>query len=158
MEDDAKRAPFQVLVLPYRRLRSEIEYAVFKRSDAGYWQGIAGGGNLGETPLEAAKRESFEEAGISETAQFYRLETTTSIPTHHFTARRYWPPGTYVIPGYSFCVDATDVRIELSEEHTEFEWVQYEAAKERFHWQSNEVALYELNARLLEGRLPELDE
>ena len=59
------RAPFQVLVFPYRYTpEEEIEYAVFFRISpryGGVWQAIAGGGEDDETPLEAAKREAFEE-------------------------------------------------------------------------------------------------
>ena len=56
------RAPFQVLVYPYRKTREDgLEYALLKRSDAGYWQGIAGGGEDNETLLEAARREAYEE-------------------------------------------------------------------------------------------------
>ncbi|MDX9955097.1 MAG: NUDIX domain-containing protein, partial [Anaerolineae bacterium] len=59
------RAPFQVLVYPYRRkLDGQIEIALLKRADAGYWQGIAGGGEDPESPLEAARRETYEESGI----------------------------------------------------------------------------------------------
>ena len=53
------RAPFQVLALPYRITSdSVILYALFKRepSTGSYWQGIAGGGENSESPLEAAKR------------------------------------------------------------------------------------------------------
>ena len=58
------RAPFQVLVLPFRKTAKGLyEFAVFRRSDAGYWQAIAGGGEMGETSREAAIRESQEEAG-----------------------------------------------------------------------------------------------
>ena len=39
------RAPFQVLVLPYRcNPAGDIDYAIFSRSDDSCWQGIAGGG------------------------------------------------------------------------------------------------------------------
>jgi hypothetical protein len=49
------RAPFQVLVYPYRKNSNEqIEYALMKRSNEGFWQGIAGGGEDNEKPLEAA--------------------------------------------------------------------------------------------------------
>ena len=59
------RAPFQVLVYPYRKIDdNEYEYALLKRSDAGWWQAIAGGGEDDETPIETAKREAYEEAGI----------------------------------------------------------------------------------------------
>lgn len=56
------RAPFQVLVFPYRTLESgETAYAVFRRRDDGMsWQAISGGGEDSETPLEAARREASE--------------------------------------------------------------------------------------------------
>ena len=58
------RAPFQVLVLPYRfRPSTGLEYAVFRRADLGFWQAISGGGEGAETPLEAAKREALEDVG-----------------------------------------------------------------------------------------------
>jgi ADP-ribose pyrophosphatase YjhB (NUDIX family) len=49
-----------------------VLYAVFKRTDGGCWQGIAGGGEKGETPLQAAQREALEEA---------REFAFTSLPT-----------------------------------------------------------------------------
>jgi dATP pyrophosphohydrolase len=68
------RAPFQVLVYPYLKAGAgRFEYALLKRSDAGYWQAIAGGGEDDETPLEAARREAYEEAGIPGTADFLQL-------------------------------------------------------------------------------------
>jgi len=39
------RAPFNVLVYLYRSVAGDqFEYALFQRADAGFWQGIAGGG------------------------------------------------------------------------------------------------------------------
>jgi dATP pyrophosphohydrolase len=50
------RAPFQILVFPYCKDDSgKIQYAIFSRADYFCWQGIAGGGEDKETPLEAAK-------------------------------------------------------------------------------------------------------
>ena len=56
------RAPYQVLVFPYYKGDKGIEYAIFNRSDADYdyWQGIAGGGEDGETIIESVQRESWE--------------------------------------------------------------------------------------------------
>ena len=55
------RAPFQVLVFPYKRTDSSIfQYAIFSRADYPCWQSIAGGGEDKETPLDAAKRENKE--------------------------------------------------------------------------------------------------
>ena len=43
------RAPYQVLIFPYYRTEKGIEYAIFHRSDADWWQAISGGGEDGET-------------------------------------------------------------------------------------------------------------
>ena len=52
------RAPFNVLVFPYRHVdHDQFEYALFKRSDAGFWQGVSGGGEDDETPLQTAREK-----------------------------------------------------------------------------------------------------
>ena len=50
------RAPFQVLVIPYKIINNEILYGIFLRSDMKVWQTISGGGEDDESPIEAAKR------------------------------------------------------------------------------------------------------
>lgn len=57
-----RRAPFQVLVLPFRRRGKRVEYAIFRRKQktGGYWQFIAGGAELGERATQAARREACE--------------------------------------------------------------------------------------------------
>ena len=48
------RSPFQVLVFPYRfPPGGGVEYAVFKRADLGFWQGISGGLRRGTLTREA---------------------------------------------------------------------------------------------------------
>ncbi len=148
------RAPFNVLVLPFRRGEGDrLEYAIFRRSDQSYWQVLAGGGEDDELPLAAAKREAFEEAHIPDSASFFPLKTRSSIPVYHFRDRSSWPRDQYVIPGYHFGVDASRLAITLSHEHTEFRWVGPNEARELLHWQSDVVALWELNARLRNGDL-----
>lgn len=82
-----KRAPFQVLVIPYIVNRDNIKYVIFKRSDDNNWQGIAGGGENDETPGQAARRESFEEAFINENSEFMMLQTVSSIPVNCFKVK-----------------------------------------------------------------------
>ena len=143
------RAPFQVLVLPYRLTPPDlIEYALFKRSDEAYWQGIAGGGADTETPLEAARREAWEEAGISMASAFLVLDTRTAIPVISFAERAHWGRDVWVIPEYCFGVAVTAPTFLLSSEHTEYQWMGYQAALARLHRDSNKTALWELNARL----------
>jgi dATP pyrophosphohydrolase len=151
----SRRALFQVLVLPYAFSASgELRFAIFRRVDheGGYWQGIAGGGRPGESPLEAARREAAEEAGIPSDAPFLPLDSITSVPVEHFAAAADWPADTYVIPEYSFGVEAKADAITISHEHAEHMWLSFEAASARVKFDSNRTALWELHQRLMRAR------
>ena len=141
------RAPFQVLVLPYQEAGDTFEFAVFRRSDSPCWQGIAGGGEDGETPGEAARREAFEEAEISMTCRFLPLQAACTVPVASFQDSD-WDPALYVIPQHSFGVDCTGRALTLSDEHDAVEWLPYAEASARFTYDSNRTALWELNRRL----------
>ncbi len=147
------RAPFQILVLPYRKTENALEFAVLRRSDYFCWQGIAGGGEDGETPLEAAKREAFEEAGITGACKFTPLQSLCTVPVTEFQDSGSWDPALYVIPQHSFGADCTNQALILSPEHDAMEWLSYAEAAARFTYDSNRTALWELNQRLL-GRGP----
>ena len=152
------RLPLQILVIPFRRTSAGgFEFAVFKRSDEGYWQAIAGGGEDNENPLKAARRESSEEAGIPPGSVFYRLDTFSTVPVYHFAAREHWPESLYVIPQYFFAVDITGHEIVISEEHTAYKWETYEKTREILRWETNKIALWELNERLLKNNLRPVD-
>jgi dATP pyrophosphohydrolase len=143
------RAPFQVLVLPYRVAgHGEFEFAVFSRSDYDCWQGIAGGGEAEETPLQTARREAQEEAGIPATCPFLRLDTVASVPVTCFPASAGWGNHRYVVPEYSFGVDATGIDISVSGEHREFRWLTFPQAERVLKYDSNRVALWELHQKI----------
>ena len=150
------RAPFQILVMPYKFSTSgEIKFAIFLRSDGDFWQGISGGGEDDETPLETAKRESMEEANIPQHFPFIQLDNTNSIPLSNFKDRYLWGENIYVVPEHSFGVDIGDHKIKLSSEHTEFRWATYNDALETLEFDSNKTALSELNERILRADLGE---
>ncbi len=111
------------------------------------WQFIAGGGEEGENPEDAAKREAFEEGGILSGAQWMALDSTASIPRTAFPGAP-WPEHVYVIPEHCFAVNVGDAELRLSAEHDQFGWYGYDAARERLTWDSNRVALWELRERL----------
>ena len=67
--------------------QGEFEFAVFSRSDYDCWQGIAGGGEDEETPLQAARREALEEAGIPTGSAFLLLDTVASVPVTFVLSR-----------------------------------------------------------------------
>lgn len=141
------RAPFNALVIPfYRAPDAETLYCVLQRADAGFWQWVAGGGEDAETPAEAAIRETREETGIE--GPLYALQSQARVPVTSFAARKNWPDDLYVIPEYHFAVEAGAPEARLSAEHTACEWLPYDTAFARLHWQSNQTALHELAERL----------
>jgi len=145
------RAPFQVLVLPYRKTPSGLEYAILQQSGSGYWESVSGGGEDAEKLFEAAKRETKEEIGIiAKEVNFMPLDSMRTQPKSDFadTYASSWSPDVYVIPEYCFAVDVGKRKIILSGEHTECQWVDYDSAQEKLHWDSNKNALWELNERL----------
>ncbi|MDE0299869.1 MAG: NUDIX pyrophosphatase [Candidatus Poribacteria bacterium] len=149
------RAPFQVLVLPYRIMTdNKILYAVFRResSTGGYWQGVAGGGENSESPLEAAKRETYEEAGIDPSNEYMKLDSYAMVPVANVCGFR-WGDDVLVIPEYCFGVRVGEEQLQLSYEHTKYKWLSYGHAMEILHWDSNKSALWELNFRVQRGML-----
>jgi dATP pyrophosphohydrolase len=122
------RAPFQVLVFPFRRQGDEFVYALFRREDAGYWQGVAGGGDAGESPLEAARRETLEEAGLGVDTEFGALDARASMPVVAVTGEFTWGPSVPVIPEYAFGAGTSSEKLQLSAEHTEYRWFSLDEA------------------------------
>jgi dATP pyrophosphohydrolase len=137
------------LVYPYLQLDEDrFEYALLRRADVGWWQGVTGGAEDDETPLQAARRETFEETGIPPDAAFLRLETVIPVPVTYFGVSHIWGDELYVIPMYCFGVRAAGCRLVLSHEHTEYRWLPYEAARRLAHFDGNKTALWELDRRL----------
>jgi dATP pyrophosphohydrolase len=148
------RTAFQVLVFPFRKNKNnQIEFSLLQRSDAGFWKGVAGGGEDDETPLVAAKRETFEETGILLSADFLQLDTIESVPVTAFKDSPLWGENVYVIPQFCFGVEGSDWEIELSQEHSSFGWFLYEQAQQLLKYDGDKTALWELNQRL-KGRGP----
>ena len=142
------RAPFQILAIPYRLKGGTPEFCVFHRSDFDQWQFISGGGEDDETPIEAARREIFEEGGVTPD-KIIKLTSMCHIPTDIFPDKylSYWPSDTFVVPEYSFAFECSG-DITLSHEHTECVWLSYEDARAKLMWDSNRTALYELKRKL----------
>lgn len=148
--EELERAPFQVLVLPFRIDGENVVYAILRREpgSGGYWQGIAGGGQWDESPLEAARREALEEAAIDPASDYIQLEARCTIPVTSIAGFQ-WGLEVLLVPEYSFGVELQrDHDISLSSEHTEFQWTSYERAHELLRWDSNKTALWELHTRL----------
>ena len=73
------------------------------------------------------------------------------FPGHHLRTE-HWPEDLFVVPEYSVAVDVGDRELVLSFEHDEVRWVPYDKARCLLTWDSNRVALWELNERLANHR------
>lgn len=142
------RAKYQVLIIPFRKEKDKIKFGIFKREDMNIYQAISGGGEDGETILESAKREFFEETGIKK-EKFIKLDSINSIPASCFPTSKVWGSNTYVVPEYAFGVELTkNDKIILSSEHKSFKFIDYDSATKKLKYDSNRTALYELNERI----------
>jgi len=146
------REPYQILSIPYRIVNGIPLFCVFRRSDSNYWQFIAGGGENGETPIQAAQRETIEEIGV-EPKNFKQLTCVAYVPAEVIaeSKRQHWDKNTYVIPEYSFAFEC-DSELTLSNEHTEYKWLTYNEARKLLKWDSNKVAMYEIDS-IIKGKL-----
>ncbi len=145
------REPYQILSIPYRIVEGTPLFCIFRRADSSYWQFIAGGVENGETPIEAAKRETIEEIGV-EPKNIKQLTCVAYVPAEVIaeSRRQHWDKNVYVIPEYSFAFEC-DSEPMLSNEHTEYKWLTYDEARKLLKWDSNKVAMYELKC-ILENR------
>ena len=102
---------------------------ILRRRDRDYWQFIAGGGENGETPIEAVIRETREEIGV-ELKNIKQLTCIAYVPAEVIaeSKRQHWDKNTHVIPEYSFAFEC-DSEPLLSNEHTEYKWLTYDEAQ-----------------------------
>ena len=142
------RIPKQVLIIPYRNIDDKIEYCVFKRKDMNAWQWIAGGAeDFDNNILESAKRELWEETGIKD-VQIQQLELICKIPVVNIVKDFIWGEDVFYSEEYAFSVNITNKQIKLSNEHTEYKWVDYSESKNLLKYDSNKSALWELDIKL----------
>jgi dihydroneopterin triphosphate diphosphatase len=125
-----------------------------QRADEGWWQWVSGGVEDGESPAEAALRESKEEIGLEGT--LFSLDTRASVPKIAFDVPPGWPDSLYLVEEHAFAIEVGTTSITLSPEHTAFDWLNYDSAFQRLRWQSNQTALWELNERIGGNNLTEL--
>ena len=145
------REPYQILSIPYRIVDGTPLFCIFLRRDSDYWQFIAGGGENGETPIEAVKRETIEEIGVGP-INIKQLTCIAYVPAEVIaeSRRQHWNKNVYVIPEYSFAFQC-DLEPVLSNEHNEYKWLTHDEARKLLKWDSNKVAMYEIKC-ILENR------
>lgn len=143
------RAPYQILTILYKKNEKKILYGIFYRNSHPIWQFVSGGGEDNETPVETAIREISEETSMIVTKEeIEQLDSKATIPVVNITGEYTWGAEVYVVPEYTFAVNAKNFDIKLSSEHKEYKWAEYDEAMEMLRYDSNKTALWELNERL----------
>jgi dATP pyrophosphohydrolase len=140
------RAPFQVLIFPYQMVDDEFRFLIALRSDHNVWQAISGGGEDDKSPLEAAKRELIEEAKLVGD-NWQLLDSMCMLPKVFYAGHENWTNHQYVVPEFAFSVQVTKEPL-ISSEHTEYRWCSFQEACELLKYDSNKIALWEVNERL----------
>lgn len=138
-----------MLIFPFIKGKDKYYYAIFERKDLGIWQGLAGGGEGDEAPLEAARREAYEEAAIDKNSHYIRLSSITTIPAVNICGLLWGD--VVMIPEFSFGVKVQSRELKISGEHIQYVWLSCDEAINKLRYDSNKSALWELNYRLENG-------
>ena len=141
------KTPISTLVLIHT---ADLQVLIMERADkAGFWQSVTGSLEQGETPLQTAIREVFEETGLD--ATLYNLQDWQASNVYEIYPhwRHRYAPGTIENTEHLFGLELpTKLPINLSpDEHVRYEWVDWrEATKRVFSW-TNVDALKRLGER-----------
>ena len=113
------------------------------RERGGWWQGVTGTAEPGESLKDAARREVAEETGVTSPARMIDLDFA-----FHFELSRYGGGRTVNAVKHSFGVQVDDEQVKLSDEHDSSVWVGFEDALRLLTWEDNKEALRRLRAIL----------
>jgi 8-oxo-dGTP pyrophosphatase MutT (NUDIX family) len=154
MDKQAYRRPDKIIVYLYRHVNAGgVEYLLLQRAPTGrsgpIWQTVVGSARWNEKLIEAARREVFEETGLT------RLQGIMAIG-YAFTFDFDLPEGAseYAPDVRRICniVFASAVEsykpVTLSLEHIDYGWFPYKEALGRIHWPEEKEALIRLQPML----------
>jgi diaminopimelate epimerase len=145
------RVPRQVLVYVHR---AGPEFLLLERTaeHGGFWQGVTGAPEWGESDAAAVRRELREETGLDAEprAVGFRYELRPGKPAQGGRWRELYGPGIETVPEEVYEVAApSDWEPSLNRrEHIAYRWCLLDEALELLHWEDNRAALRAVAERL----------
>tara|TARA_B100001057_G_scaffold26841_1_gene24590 strand:+ start:1920 stop:2390 length:471 start_codon:yes stop_codon:yes gene_type:complete len=140
------KIPVSSLIIVHTK---DMEILLLHRSDKdGYWQSVTGSLEENESPIEAAKRELYEETGIKDQEfPIHNWEFSQQYEIYEHWRYRY-PPSVSSNTEHVFSVEVPkNINIKIApREHREFKWVNIEDAIKKVFSSSNADALKKLFA------------
>jgi len=120
---------------------SERKYLILRHRHGGHWGFAKGRAEVGESRLETAQREVLEETGI---------DSIESVPAFLWISRyAFVRDGRPVDKTVHYYLGRTsDTSLALSAEHTQAEWLPYDAARQRLTHLETKRLLDAAEARL----------
>lgn len=148
------RLPIQVCIFCVRQYGEQTEFLLLKRVEerGGFWQGVTGAPEVGESLEDAALRELWEETKL---VPHSMMQTDIS---YSYGVEPQWKknyaPEVRTIDEYVFLADIDPAKkVTISDEHSEYRWCKEDEAQGLLHWEKNRSGL-EHCARLVHSRQP----
>ena len=148
------RRPEKTMVYIYRRNpgnaseQEQLEYLLLQRSQSqvGHiWQPVVGAAKWSEELVESAKREVFEETGITRLEGIMAVGYAFSF-TFRFLDGSQYAPGVDTIRNVVFAARVRNTQsISLSDEHVGYGWFSYEESLAKLYWPEDKKALAQLD-------------
>ena len=137
-----KKIPISILVIIYTKNKDIL--LLKKNNDKDMWQSVTGSLNENEEPVEAAKREVFEETGLS-TKNLIDCNKQYIFEIYEMWRHKYEDGVTHNTE-HVFLLELenkVDIKID-SNEHTQYEWINRVKAAEKVFSHTNRQAIFDL--------------
>ena len=137
-----KKIPISILVIIYTKNKDVL--ILKKNNDKDMWQSVTGSLNENEEPVEAAKREVFEETGLS-TENLIDCNKQYVFEIYEMWRHKY-DDGVTHNTEHVFLLELenkVDIKID-SNEHTQYEWINRVKAAEKVFSHTNRQAIFDL--------------
>ena len=137
-----KKIPISVLVLIHTKNKEIL--ILKKKNDKDLWQSVTGSLNENETPIQAAKREVFEETGLN-AENLIDCEKKYIFEIYEMWKHKY-EEGTTHNTEHVFKLELdckTNIKLDENE-HSSYEWVSMVKAAEKVFSHTNRQAIFDL--------------